>query len=242
MRVRGLPDGYTLSEGNQISPGNWAVPTGGLPNLTVKVPELAKGRFDLSILLVMVGGEVIAEAGTTLVIAAPEAEKPAAVASGSAPVSVTELTPAPLPLPAEPRPAVRPAAPPPSPPPAPPSVPVATIVPPQPVPAAPPPAAAPVPPQPAPPGETALRLTARGDRELADGSVAEARNFYERAAELGYALAAFKLGQTYDQEELAKLSVIGIAPDPAAARRWYETARRLGYAEAEVALARLPKP
>jgi TPR repeat protein len=44
---------------------------------------------------------------------------------------------------------------------------------------------------------------------------------------------------TYDPDELAKLSVVGLQPDVEAARKWYEKARELGAAEAGERLRRL---
>jgi TPR repeat protein len=47
------------------------------------------------------------------------------------------------------------------------------------------------------------------------------------------------LAATYDPEELNKMRVIGLVPDPAAARKWYEKARELGALEASDRLRRL---
>jgi hypothetical protein len=85
----------------------------------------------------------------------------------------------------------------------------------------------------------ALRLMQRGDEQLAQGGIAQARLFYERAAEEGLAEAAMALASTYDAAELGRLGVLGLQPDSNAARRWYERARQLGAAEAEQRLTRL---
>jgi TPR repeat protein len=87
--------------------------------------------------------------------------------------------------------------------------------------------------------ERALRLVKKGDEQLADGGVAQARLLYERAAEAGLALGAMAMAATYDAAELDRLGVLGLKPDREAARRWYERARQLGSAEAEVRLRRL---
>jgi TPR repeat protein len=63
--------------------------------------------------------------------------------------------------------------------------------------------------------------------------------FYRRAAEAGFADAAFALAATYDPEELVRLKVVGLKSDVAAARRWYERARGLGFKGAEERLVRL---
>lgn len=114
--------------------------------------------------------------------------------------------------------------------------------------AAPPPERAAPAPAPAPPPaptlsdqdrERALRLVKRGDEHLAQGGVAQARLFYERAAEAGLALGAMSLAATYDPAELQRLGVQGLQPDPAAAAKWYTRARQLGSTEAAQRLQRL---
>jgi hypothetical protein len=87
--------------------------------------------------------------------------------------------------------------------------------------------------------DRAQRLLRKGDQELQDGNVAEARLYYRRAADVGLAQAAMALAATYDPAELARLKVHGIVADPKEARRWYERARQLGAGEAEQRLLRL---
>jgi len=102
-------------------------------------------------------------------------------------------------------------------------------------PAAPPPVGAPA----AADLAQAKALHAQGNQKLASGNVAAARMFYRRAAEAGFADAAFALAATYDPEELSRLKVVGLRPDVAAARHWYERARVLGFKGAEERLSRL---
>jgi hypothetical protein len=87
--------------------------------------------------------------------------------------------------------------------------------------------------------ERALRLVKKGDEQLAEGGVAQARLLYERAAEAGLALGAMAMAATYDAVELERLGVRGLKPDHEAARRWYERARQLGAVEADQRLRRL---
>jgi hypothetical protein len=87
--------------------------------------------------------------------------------------------------------------------------------------------------------ERALRLVRRGDEQLTEGGIAQARLLYERAAEAGLAQGAMSMAATYDAAELGRLGVRGLQPDRAAAMRWYERARQLGAAEAEQRLRRL---
>jgi hypothetical protein len=86
------------------------------------------------------------------------------------------------------------------------------------------------------------QLLAQGERHLAQGTVAGARLFFRQAAEAGLAIAAMRLGATYDPNELSKLKVQGLVADVAEARKWYERARELGAPEAEQRLARLGSP
>lgn len=79
----------------------------------------------------------------------------------------------------------------------------------------------------------------RGLDYLAVGHVAAARDFFERAADLGLAAGALRLAATYDPVELERLKVQGIVADRALARKWYERARDLGAPEAAAQLARL---
>jgi hypothetical protein len=87
--------------------------------------------------------------------------------------------------------------------------------------------------------EAAEKLVARGERELEQGQVAVARQFFLRAAQTGYAPAALLLAATYDPRELARWRVQGVQPNLDEARKWYQRARELGAPEAEERLARL---
>jgi hypothetical protein len=110
----------------------------------------------------------------------------------------------------------------------------------QPPPAAQPPEAQPAGPMLSPEArERAQRLVKKGDEQLAEGGVAQARLLYERAADAGLALGAMAMAATYDPAELTRLGVLGLKADREAARRWYERARQLGATEAEQRLRRL---
>lgn len=87
--------------------------------------------------------------------------------------------------------------------------------------------------------EWALKLLKEGDRHLALGNIAAARQVYEMAAEAGLAQAAMALAATYDGAELARLNVRGVEANAKEALHWYELARQLGAAEADQRLRRL---
>ena len=75
-------------------------------------------------------------------------------------------------------------------------------------------------------------LLARGDWWFATGDVASARLFYERAAGVGEARAAVKLGETFDPAFLGRLNLRGVRADPGMALFWYRRARDLGASDA----------
>jgi hypothetical protein len=82
-------------------------------------------------------------------------------------------------------------------------------------------------------------LLARGDWCFATGDVASARLFYERAAGVGEARAAVKLGETFDPAFLGRLNPRGVRADPGVAVFWYRRARDLGATDAASRLIRL---
>ena len=94
---------------------------------------------------------------------------------------------------------------------------------------------------PPPPSASSGDFEARGDERLAQGDVAAARLFFERAADEGNALAARRLGNSFDPTYLAHWGVRGMRGDPAEAARWYRRAGALGDSEAEQDLAALPQ-
>jgi hypothetical protein len=213
VRLRGLPPSVSLTEGHAIGPGSWAVPLFGLPTLKANVPTGVSGRSELIISLVAVDGTLLAEARSALVVAPPAA------------LTVPEKrASAPAPAPAPPADKQAAAAPPPAPVPA----------------ARPERSVAPRPPDLSAEERTRLgKLLDQGEKYLTYGNIEVARQFFQRAADGGLALAALRLAATYDPSELARLQAQGIVPDPALARKWYERARELGAPEAEERLARL---
>jgi len=82
-------------------------------------------------------------------------------------------------------------------------------------------------------------LLARGDWLFATGDVASARLLYERAAGVGEARAAVKLGETFDPAFLSRRNLRGARADPAMAVFWYRRARDLGASDAGSRLIRL---
>jgi len=73
----------------------------------------------------------------------------------------------------------------------------------------------------------AERLVGQGDRQFANGNIAIARQYFARAADLGFAPAASKLADTFDAKVLARNGVHGVRPDPAEAEKWRRRAAEL---------------
>lgn len=266
VRIRGLPRQATLSDGNMIAAGSWAVPLSGLRELKLTAPQETSGKSDLQISLVAIDGTVMAETKATLLVAAagviapattaraePTAKAPAAPAPE--PAQRTEVPPpmASLGVKVEPQPSQQAH---PAPQPQPPVQPQPQASQPKPParvasrpaePAAQPPVAAPAAAAPAPSlplisaaeRERATKLLRRGDEEMATGDIAAARLYFSRAAEAGLSEAALAMAATYDPQELARRPVAGLQPDTAEARKWYERARDLGAPGVAEALRRL---
>jgi len=219
IKLRGLPQDARLTHGYAISAGVWAVPIASLPEVQIVLPKELQGQSRITVSLVTVDGTLLAEASMSIVVTAVDLIAPAAAASVAAP---PPSAPSPVPVPA----------------------PAPRRSPPAAVPAPPPAAVAPVPPAPpaSPSAEDRARsaeLKSRGDKSLREGGIAEARAYYERAAELGSADGAFSLAMTYDPAELKRLGAVGTWPDIALARAWYERASALGHLDAAARLTRL---
>ena len=68
LRMRGMPPRVSLTEGHAIGPGSWSIPLGGLPSLKANIPVDAGGRAEIIISLVTIDGKVLAEASTALTV------------------------------------------------------------------------------------------------------------------------------------------------------------------------------
>ncbi len=89
------------------------------------------------------------------------------------------------------------------------------------------------------PSEEAARFCAHGLIALADGDVAGARAFLERAAEAGDSRALMVLGDTYDSATLVRLGAVGIRGDAARAHDYYARALAAGVGAARQRIATL---
>lgn len=221
LRIKGLPPQSTLSDGHYVSPGTWALPITGLGDLKITVPLAATGRAELQLALLAVDGTILAEARSTLAIAAGSIGTIATPQPPAPPVSQlpgrASIAPEPV-LQQPPTPVVR-------------AMPMQT--------ARPDPSAAPA--MKPDERERAIKLMTRGNSEFSSGDIAAARLLYQRAADSGLAEAAIALGMTYDPAELAKRGVKGLQGEPDMARKWYARAQELGAPEAAERIGRLPR-
>jgi hypothetical protein len=68
IRIRGLPEGLTPSEGHRWAAGSWDVPLSAAPRLKLNVPEGLSGRMDFVVMLVDGRGTMLAESSSALVV------------------------------------------------------------------------------------------------------------------------------------------------------------------------------
>jgi hypothetical protein len=211
VRLRGLPPYVSLGEGYSIAPGAWAVPIFALATLKAYVPTGVSGRYEVLISLVNIDGIQLAEARTALTVE-PLSSSPVPIQK-TPPRQDSVAPPAPIPANKPDRSDIAVARP------------------------------------PAPSAEEqdwqqkraaqGERYVAQGERYLSEGNIAVARQFYQRAADVGYAQGAMRLAATYDPAEISQLNLRGITPDQNEARKWYQRARDLGAPGAAERLARL---
>ena len=83
-------------------------------------------------------------------------------------------------------------------------------------------------------------LLDKGDMLMKTGDLIIARQFYNRAFEMGAAEGAMGVARTYDPAVYTEMKVQGITPDAAKAAEWYEKAKAAGVTEASAALTTPP--
>ncbi len=69
VRLRGLPDVVSLSDGYSVGPGSWSVPLHALPTLKANIPAGVAGYTEFFVSLVAIDGTVLAEGRAVLVVA-----------------------------------------------------------------------------------------------------------------------------------------------------------------------------
>jgi hypothetical protein len=71
IRIRGLPPAAALSDGYSIAPGAWAVPLVALPTLSIILPAGPQSESRVTITLVSVEGQILAETTMVLTVSPP---------------------------------------------------------------------------------------------------------------------------------------------------------------------------
>jgi hypothetical protein len=102
VRIRGLPPAASLSEGHSVSPGSWAVPLVGLPQLHMVLPVGLQGRWDIEVSLVTIDGTVLTDSKTVLVVGPAQLIAPAVPKQEKSSTSVASLGAAGSPPPSPP--------------------------------------------------------------------------------------------------------------------------------------------
>ncbi len=87
--------------------------------------------------------------------------------------------------------------------------------------------------------DQAAQFCAQGLVALAEGDIAGARRWLDRAADAGDARALMVLGDTYDPATLARLGALGTPGDAARARDYYSRALAAGLGDAKERIAAL---
>jgi hypothetical protein len=212
IKITGLPASAYLTAGKKISDNTWILKDGEEDGINLFVPQSDTPKFDIS---------VSAIETNTGELAAPVKEMTVAIDDVKvADETVMQITPA--------------------------SAPPDTVIPvkatqQETIESAPAPTAsiAPITPIKPPLSAEVTGLLAKGDMLMKTGDLIIARQFYNRAFQMGAAEGAMGVAKTYDPAVFADMKVQGITPDAAKAAEWYEKAKQAGVAEAEAALTTL---
>ncbi len=221
IRITGLPQAAFLSAGTRLSDNAWLLKPGEEKGVSLIVPAADTPKFDLSVAAIEAkSGELAApirEMSVALNDALPAAAETAAP-SGVKPLQQVAVQTAPAAANVQ----ITPAS-------APPDTPAATAIPqPKSATAAKPAVSA-----------EATGLLQKGDTLFQSGDLVMARQFYQRAFDMGAPEGAYGVARTYDPAIFQEMDVHGLKPDPAAALQWYQKAKAAGIEEADAAMAPL---
>ncbi|MDP1699960.1 MAG: hypothetical protein Q8L53_03225 [Aestuariivirga sp.] len=209
IKITGLPASAYLTAGKKISDNTWILKDGEEDGINLFVPQSNTPKFDIS---------VSAIETNTGELAAPVKEMTVAIDDVKVEdETVLQITPA--------------------------SAPPETVIPAkatqqETIESAPAPTASFTPIKPALSAEV-TGLLGKGDMLMKTGDLIIARQFYNRAFQMGAAEGAMGVAKTYDPTVFAEMKVQGITPDAVKAAEWYEKAKQAGVAEAEAALTTL---
>ena len=209
IKITGLPASAYLTAGKKISDNTWILKDGEEDGINLFVPQSNTPKFDIS---------VSAIETNTGELAAPIKEMTVAIDDVKVEdETVLQITPA--------------------------SAPPDTVIPvkatqQETIESAPAPTASITPIKPALSAEV-TGLLGKGDMLMKTGDLIIARQFYNRAFQMGAAEGAMGVAKTYDPTVFAEMKVQGITPDAVKAAEWYEKAKQAGVTEADAALTTL---
>jgi len=209
IKITGLPASAYLTAGKKISDNTWILKDGEEDGINLFVPQSNTPKFDIS---------VSAIETNTGELAAPIKEMTVAIDDVKLEdETVLQITPA--------------------------SAPPDTVIPvkatqQETIESAPAPTAS-ITPIKAPLSAEVTGLLGKGDMLMKTGDLIIARQFYNRAFQMGAAEGAMGVAKTYDPTVFAEMKVQGITPDAVKAAEWYEKAKQAGVAEADAALTTL---
>jgi hypothetical protein len=209
IKITGLPESAYLTAGKKISDNTWILKDGEEDGISLFVPQSNTPKFDIS---------VSAIETNTGELAAPVKEMTVAIDDVKVEdETVLQITPA--------------------------SAPPETVIPvkatqQETIESAPAPTA-PLTPIKPPLSAEVTGLLGKGDMLMKTGDLIIARQFYNRAFQMGAAEGAMGVAKTYDPTVFAEMKVQGITPDAVKAAEWYEKAKQAGVTEAEAALTTL---
>jgi hypothetical protein len=212
IKITGLPASAYLTAGKKISDNTWILKDGEEDGINLFVPQSDTAKFDISVSAIETNTGELAAPVKEMTVAIDDvkvAEEP-----------VLQITPA--------------------------SAPPNTVIPakatqqetiesdPEPT-----TSIAPIAPIQPPLSAEVTGLLAKGDMLMKTGDLIIARQFYNRAFQMGAAEGAMGVAKTYDPTVYAEMKVQGITPDAAKAAEWYEKAKQAGVTEADAALTTL---
>jgi hypothetical protein len=212
IKITGLPASAYLTAGKKISDNTWILKDGEEDGINLFVPQSDTPKFDISVSAIETNTGELAAPVKEMTVAIDDvklAEEP-----------VLQITPA--------------------------SAPPNTVIPvkatqQETIESAPAPTAsiAPITPIKPPLSAEVTGLLAKGDMLMKTGDLIIARQFYNRAFQMGAAEGAMGVAKTYDPTVFAEMKVQGITPDAVKAAEWYEKAKQAGVTEADAALTTL---
>ena len=209
IKITGLPASAYLTAGKKISDNTWILKDGEENGINLFVPQSDTPKFDISVSAIETNTGELAAPVKEMTVAIDDVKVEDETALQITPVSAPPETV--IPAKATQQEVIE---------------------------SAPAPTASITPIKPALSAEV-TGLLGKGDMLMKTGDLIIARQFYNRAFQMGAAEGAMGVAKTYDPTVFAEMKVQGITPDAVKAAEWYEKAKQAGVTEAEAALTTL---